>query len=153
MITACLRGSYYLWFVSSSLIASSLNLFFIQMNGVSTSSNLLLPAILFYITWKTRRGLYQLLMMVSGGTQACIHLHMSRLLYWSQAVLFEGWGLGEWNSFWGVAGGRGGVDLYHTLIQIKIVFDLGRWVCMICYPPSAPPPPPHSHSPDLPLPN
>ena len=43
-----------------------------------------------------------------------------------QAELFGGWGFGGWDS----GGGEGGVDLYHTLIQIE-VFDLGRRVYML----------------------
>ena len=58
--------------------------------------------------------------------------HLSGVLHSAtQAELFGGWGFGGWDSLGGGGGGSGGVDLYHTLIQIE---DLGKASLYICYP-------------------
>ena len=46
--------------------------------------------LLFYIAWRTRQGLYQLLMMDDAdGTRTCIHPHVSRPLFQSATDTIE----------------------------------------------------------------
>ena len=102
-----------------SLIA---NFEIVSFNGCFESCN----------TWAVSDVKWRLCALYLEESEDCQGFTLSRGPWFkSQAVLFGGWGLG-----WGGEGLFGGVDLYHTLIQI----DLGRWVC-ICYPPPPPLPP------------
>ena len=84
----CLCG--YVWACMDTHECTVIFTVIIIMSSLVTSYHILVTMFrvvflkiqLFYITWRTGQGLYKLLtMVITGGTQTCLHLHVSRPLY------------------------------------------------------------------------